>query len=276
MLTDYQGDAWFLSTPKGMNYFKSLFDRGQDPARGDWASWQMPTAGNPGIDPDEIESAHLDLTEAAFNQEYLALFVHWEGSVFRRVGEAATATPKTQPEAGHRYIGSDWARSNDYTVFMVVDITARAVVAMERFRRVDYALQCERLKVLHERWQPEQIIVEQNGIGQPIVEQLTRDGLPIDPFTTTNASKALVIDALALAFERGDIRILNDPVMIGELVAYQAERLPSGLLRYDAPSGQHDDTVMALANGLECGLQSASHHSPNARHRVRGQGFRDS
>jgi hypothetical protein len=30
-------------------------------------------------------------------------------------------------------------------------------------------------------------------------------------------------------------------------VAYQAERLPSGLLRYGAPSGQHDDTVMALA-----------------------------
>ena len=37
------------------------------------------------------------------------------------------------------------------------------------------------------------------------------------------------------AFEREDIRILNDPVMIGELVAYQAERLPSGLLRYGAP-----------------------------------------
>ncbi len=34
---------------------------------------------------------------------------------------------------------------------------------------------------------------------------------------------------------------------MGELVAYQAEQLPSGLLRYGAPAGQHDDTVMALA-----------------------------
>lgn len=50
-----------------------------------------------------------------------------------------------------------------------------------------------------------------------------------------------------MAFERGDIRIPNDPVLVSELVAYQAERLPSGLLRYGAPSGQHDDTVMALA-----------------------------
>ena len=36
-------------------------------------------------------------------------------------------------------------------------------------------------------------------------------------------------------------------MLIGELAAYQAEKLPSGLLRYGAPSGQHDDTVMALA-----------------------------
>ena len=50
-----------------------------------------------------------------------------------------------------------------------------------------------------------------------------------------------------MAFERGDIRILNDPVLVSELVAYQAERLPSGLLRYGAPSGGHDDMVMSLA-----------------------------
>src|ERR1700680_4649365 len=52
MLTDHLGDAWFLSTPKGMNYFKALYDRGQDPERHEWASWQMPSAANPFIDPD--------------------------------------------------------------------------------------------------------------------------------------------------------------------------------------------------------------------------------
>jgi len=86
-----------------------------------------------------------------------------------------------------------------------------------------------------------------NSIGQPVIEQLTREGLRIHPFTTTNASKAEAIEALALAFERGDIRILNDPVMLSELMAYQAERLPSGLLRYGAPTGGHDDIVMSLA-----------------------------
>jgi hypothetical protein len=70
----------------------------------------------------------------------------------------------------------DWGRSNDYTVFLVLDTTTRAVVAMDRSNRVDYALQCERLKALCEKWQPQQIIAEQNSIGQPVIEQLTRDG----------------------------------------------------------------------------------------------------
>ena len=247
-LTDMRGGAWFLSTPKGMDYFKLVYDRGQDPEREDWASWQMPTSANPYIQPDEIESARLDMSEAAFNQEYQAMFVNWEGSVFRRVTEAATATEMAKPEPCHAYvIGCDWGRSKDYTVFVVLDIAAHAIVKIDRSNRVDYAVQCHRLKALQEQWHPIQIIAEQNGIGQPVIEQLTHDGMRIQPFTTSNASKALVIEALQLAFERGDIRILNDPILISELVAYQGERLPSGLIRYGAPSGGHDDIVMALA-----------------------------
>jgi terminase large subunit-like protein len=89
------------------------------------------------------------------------------------VGEAATATATTRREAGHdSVIGCDWGRSNDFTVFVVVDVTARTVVALDRSRRVDYSLLCERLKVLSEQWQPQQIIAEQNGIGQPVIQQL--------------------------------------------------------------------------------------------------------
>ena len=247
-LTDRLGEAWFLSTPKGMNYFKALFDRGQDARYADWASWQMPTAENPYIEREEIESARLDLTEAAFNQEYLALFLNWEGSVFRRVTEAAMIAPGITRDPSHHYvIGCDWGRSKDYTVLLVLDVNARAVVEIDRSNHVDYAVQCERLKALAEKWQPLQIIAEQNSIGQPIIEQLQRDGLNIQPFVTSHASKAQAIESLALAFERSDIHILNDPVLVSELVAYQGEQLPSGQLRFGAPSGQHDDTVMALA-----------------------------
>src|SRR5205814_773463 len=130
-------------------------DRGQDPEREDWASWQMPTASNPFIDPAEIEAARQDMTEAAFNQEFLAQFVNWEGAVFRRVMEAATAERKDEPEEGHEYvIGADWGRSTDFTVFSVIDLTARAMVDMDRSNRVDYVVQRGRLQALYDRWRP--------------------------------------------------------------------------------------------------------------------------
>mgnify|MGYP000143137456 FL=1 len=53
---------------------------------------------------------------------------------------------------------------------------------------------------------------------------------------------------LGLAFERGDLRILNDEVLINELEGYEQEVMPmSGTVRYGAPDGQHDDCVMSLA-----------------------------
>jgi Terminase RNaseH-like domain len=208
----------------------------------------MPTSSNPFIEASEIEAARVDMSEAAFNQEYLALFVNWEGAVFRRVLEVATAEPQRGPIEGHSYVmGCDWGRTIDYTVFVVIDATSKTMVAMDRSNQVDYVVQRGRLMALHERWKPHAIIAEANSIGGPVIEQLLREKLPVRPFTTSNATKAATIEALTLAFERDDLQILRDPVLVGELQAYQAETLPSGLLRYGAPSGMHDDTVMALA-----------------------------
>ena len=84
-------------------------------------------------------------------------------------------------------------------------------------------------------------------MGEPLIEQLQRQGLPVTAFNTTNATKTQAIEALALAFERGDLKIVSDPTLIGELQAYEMERLSSGLVRYGAPEGIHDDMVMSLA-----------------------------
>jgi len=121
------------------------------------------------------------------------------------------------------------------------------MVDMDRSNRVDYTLQRGRLQALYDRWRPSKIIAESNSIGEPIVEELLRAGLPVSAFNTTNASKAAIIEGLALAFEQGTISILSDPILLGELQAFAAEPLPGGMLRYAAPGSGHDDTVMALA-----------------------------
>lgn len=247
-LTDFSGDAWFPSTPKGMGFFKRLYDLGQDPAESEWASWQIPTSENPHMPSEEIEAARNELPERIFNQEYLAQFLEDGGGVFRKIMEAAVGVRQETALADHAYvIGVDWGKHEDFTVLSVLDTTTKELVKLDRFNQIDYSVQLSRLETLCEKFKTKTILPERNSIGEPLIEQLQRAGYRVTPFTTSNASKAEAIDALALAFERGDLKIIPDKVLISELQAYDAERLPSGMLRYGAPAGYHDDCVMSLA-----------------------------
>ncbi len=246
-LADAGGDAILISTPKGRNWFYLEWARGQSGNLGS-ASWSAPSRANPNPRIQAAaEMARERVPERTYRQEWLPEFVEDGGGVFRNVRACAVLKPQERVQ-GHEYVGGvDWGKHTDATVFSIIDATTKRQVWMDRMRKVDYHLQTERLKVLHEKFKPYRWVVERNSMGEPLVEQLSRSGLPVRPFTTTNASKQEIIDALTLAFERGDLQILDDEVQLAELQAYESERLPSGLTRYGAPEGMHDDTVMALA-----------------------------
>lgn len=243
-LADRRGRAMFISTPKGRNWFWRIWSA-QD---SEWRSWRFSSYDNPFIEPTEIDAARRLLPERIFAQEFLAEFIDDAGGVFRGVMAAATAEQQERGQPGREYvIGVDWGKHNDFTVLSVIDVGYRALVKIDRFNQIDYTVQTDRLRALCERFRPSAVVVERNSIGEPLIEMLLRQGLPIVPFNTTNASKAAIIDGLALAFERQSIQIIDDPVLLAELQAYEMERLPSGLLRYSAPDGLHDDCVMSLA-----------------------------
>jgi hypothetical protein len=243
-LADYQGGAWLAGTPKGMNDYYAIY---QAATGDDWARWQGATEQNPYIAPAEIEAMHASMPERAYQQEILAQFLEDGAGVFRRVQAAATAR-QADPVPGAEYvIGVDWARTEDATVFCVLDAQAGRQVALDRMSNTDYATQRQRLAALCARYNPRVVLAEYNSMGGPMVEALQGMGLPVQPFTTSNATKAQIIDGLALAFERCEVAIIDDEVQVGELLAYASERLPSGMVRYSAPDGMHDDTVMALA-----------------------------
>lgn len=248
-LADYQGDAWILSTPKGHNGFWQMYGWGQDTDQPDWRSWQLSSSVNPRINQSELDEMQRNLPERVYQQEILAHFIDDAGGVFRHVVACATAAPLERGEQDGQYImGLDWGKSGDWTAITVLDGKSRAMVALDRFNQIDYQVQFDRVRAMCDRFKPAAIIAETNSIGQPNIEQLIRMGLPVQGFTTTNASKSAIIDSLAAAFERKEISIVPDPVLVGELQAYEQERLPvSGLWRYSAPAGMHDDCVMSLA-----------------------------
>lgn len=247
-LADLEGDAFIFGTPKGRNGFWALYQLGLDPNRSDWSAFQMPSSANPHIPLSEIEAMRESLPQRVYEQEILAVFIDDAGGVFRNV-TGCIGEPRLDENEGVVF-GVDWGKHNDFTVITVITIGGH-VIEIDRFNQIDYTVQVGRLKALADRYQPVTIYAESNSMGEPLIEQLVNMALPVQPFQTTNASKKQAIEALSLAFERGEITIPNDPILIGELQAFEGKRLPSGLIRYEAPDGLHDDMVMSLAIGWQ-------------------------
>lgn len=249
-LTDFEGDAWWLSTPRGMNFFKQGFDYGQDPLKPDWASWCFPTSANPYLPAGEIEKAKDELPELTFKQEYLAEFLQSEGAVFRNIEpNLTTHRPTPEEHKGHRIVqGVDWAQKEDFTVICTFCSTCKQELELDRFNKIEWAFQRGRLRVSYDRWGVTYALAEENSIGSPNIEALQREGMIIAPFTTTSVSKAPLIQSFALALERKEAKWLNIPVATAELVAYECKvSLATGRPTYGAPEGMHDDTVIARA-----------------------------
>ena len=244
-LSDRLGRAMFISTPSGRNWFWRCYQRGLE--GGEWKSWSFPTSDNPYIEPSEIEEARGDLPERIFRQEYLAEFLESEGTVFRNIAACLNA-PETTPaeHAGHHLVmGVDWAKQSDFTCLSVVCRDCRTEVARDRFNQIDYHVQRQRLQALAERWNVAVILAESNSIGEPIIEELQRSGLPVRGFETTATSKPPLIESLALAFEREECQWQADPVWTGELEAYERKVSPvTGRSQYSAPEGMHDDCLL--------------------------------
>ena len=245
-LSDRLGKALFISTPKGRNWFWESYQRGINGEEG-WQSWTFPTVNNPYIQASEVEAAKRDLPEIIYRQEYLAEFVDDQGGVFRRVQEAAVLSPR-DPEKGRQYVaGVDVAASVDYTVVTVMDAESKEMVYLDRFNRVDYPVLINRLESVYHRYNMTSMVVESNSIGRPVIDELVNRGLAIIPFTTTSATKQSIIQQLQAAFENAQIKIVNNPVLVGELLSFESKRNPSGGFSYSAPDGMHDDCVMSLA-----------------------------
>jgi hypothetical protein len=247
-LADLMGGAMLGSTPKGLNYFKALFDRGKDPLEHDWSSFQYSTYDNPYIPVSEIEEIKRTTPELLFNQEIMAQFISLEGAVFRRIQEAATMIQLEEPLEGHNYAaGVDVASEIDYTVICVIDLESKEQVFMDRFNRVDYPTLEDRLLQIYTKWHLSGMVVEANSIGRPVIDHLVQKGIGVTPFTTTNTTKQNIIQWLQSAFEHDSIKILDNPVLIGELLSFESKRSISGSFQYSAPEGLHDDCVMSLA-----------------------------
>lgn len=269
-LSDTNGWMLAIATPKGMNWFWRESWLALE--RQDSMFWQVPTLGveivedrlvrkphpmeNPFFNFEEAQQIFETVPRRFFEQEFLAQFTDDAGGVFRGVGAVAKIKHPSEPglhQNHHFVMGADFGKAHDFTVLTLYCIECKKVMDWDRFNQIDYAFQRKRLKSLYEKWKPYLILGERNAMGLPVLEDLSREGLPIGSgedgelgFITTAKSKPPLIESLSLGIEKGQLEIPEE--YSTELQAYTFTRNEAtGRKTYQAPEGCWDDRVISLA-----------------------------
>jgi len=258
MMLDTNGSVWMAFTPKLRNFAYNQFLKAQSDTTGEWVTFHGTSWDNPYLSRGALERAKRNMTESAYRQEIMAEFLEGEGTVFRNISACMNAplNPKPEDHKGHRIVaGVDWAKQQDYTAISVGCSDCEVEIERDRFNKIDYHFQRGRIKVLCDKWSVQSILVELNSIGEPNFEELQRSGLPVSGFQTTAVTKPQLIENMALTLEKGEWQFQNDKIWTGELEAYERSVSDAtGRSSYSAPSGMHDDTVIARALMLRAAM----------------------
>jgi hypothetical protein len=245
------GWAVFVSTPKGRNWFYDLYTRGLDPGEQDYASFAFPSKASPFFPAKEWEEAKRTLPSDVFRQEYEAEFLEDSAGVFRNIDgclfDPAALSKEQGAPSRNVIIGCDVAKHTDWTVLIAMDAETGRCFDMERFNHLDWPIQKERILAFAFKHRG-RIVLDATGVGDPIYDDLKRVWPDIEGFKFTSSSKTALVQRLIVAVEQ---RRVSWPaaweVLTAEMRRYEYAISPSGGITYDAPSGYHDDCVMALA-----------------------------
>ena len=240
-LTDFAGSAYFLSTPKGGNYFKTLYDYALTGGDADWACWQMPTTTNPHILESEVEAARKSIPSVAFAQEYLADFVDAAGARVKREWLRSAECPPGLPV----YLGVDLAISQkedaDYTSIAALsrDSEGKVYVLDVARTRTDFGGVLRFVEDMAAKWNPALIGIEKVQYQAAVIQELLkRTRLPVRGIKP-DKDKVTRFAPLEARYEQG--------------LVYHVPGLPhffeDELLSF--PIGKHDDCVDALSYAFQ-------------------------
>jgi hypothetical protein len=197
-----------------------------------------------------VEQERRSIPDFEFRRLYEAEWTEDEAAVFRGLDACIdrTSSALLSPGTDRFVIGVDVAQSVDYLAAVSYGINSRRLELRYRARGIPYAQAALALKQISAELDAP-LVVEENGPGIALIQELARLDVPVHPFVTTAQSKQELILNLAADIQAGPSRcvVADHSPLPHELAMYRYTRGPTGLYRYSAPDGEHDDTVMAAA-----------------------------
>lgn len=247
ILAENDGFAIFVYTPRGMNEgWKILQTAKENPA--EWWYEVLTVDDTHAISPEKLEQERKEMPSDLFEQEYYVKFIDGASNVFRKVDEAIRQTEEgIGLKPGRRYqIGVDLAKHHDFTVVTAIDLHTFDVVKQMEFNNLDWNEQKEIIVKEVKYWNKGRTIVDSTGVGDPITDDLKRQGLFVEPFHFTETSREQLLNNLKILLEQGRIKIPNDQKLIDQLKSMQYE-LEGRKVKMRVPENLHDDRIMSLA-----------------------------
>lgn len=238
------GSMTILSTPNGRNNMFFRLWAGLE--GGAWSKHQVHWSDCPRYDEAWAERTRASMTRQSFAQEYDLDFIASGDAVFdaedlAKCKDGWNGDPDTCEELITAW---DIGRRQDHTVGGTIGRRGDIwhLVGFDRFLAPYPVIQSrieDRKRRMGRTW------VESNGVGDPVIENLTES---VEPFVTTARTKVQAIQALQLLIQQGrfkhneeqldrelslyswdDKTLVQDSVMMAAIAAYQAIENGQGL-----------------------------------------------
>jgi hypothetical protein len=137
----------------------------------------------------------------------------------------------------------------DYTAVMMLDRHGHATL-LRQFRKDQITTQQELALIVKKT----PALIDSTGAGDETVLRLQRRGdMRVEGFRYTENSRQDLLEGLAAAIGAGAVKFPDEPGeegapgLVEQLEAFEYDYSSSGVMRFRAPKGFHDDAVMALA-----------------------------
>lgn len=204
------------------------------------------------VSREEVEDARRQLPDHVFRELYLAEASDDGANPFGL--EALTQCAQPMPDTEPMVWGFDVARVTDWTVGVGIDREGQ-VCRVERWRS-SWADTVDRIVALCGKTPG---YVDATGVGDVIAETLRQRRTALEPFVFSASSKQRIMERLSLGIQQGPLRIPDSGPLRAEMETMEYAVTRTGV-RYEAPSGLHDDAVCALALAWEYGCDRMGLH----------------
>lgn len=203
---------------------------------------------------DEYEQL---MPKKAFLTEFKGLFIDGGGLVFDFFKDVQMDVKIATNDK--LYVGIDWSNqtAKDYTVVSMLNQKCQQV-KLSYWNDLTPLKQIDKVYAELEPYldQIQAIVCETNSLGTPYTDLLKerlqdRHKNKVKEFVTSNQSKNDLVGKMQVALEQKTITLLTDKKQEREFSYYACEYNPqTKTITYNAPSGLHDDTVMATMFAL--------------------------